>query len=92
MALARSTDSLSPPRNQREGRRPGDGGVCKCFPDGVSCLSKAGNQPVHWMRWRGELEISGERGQHETALSWRKQVFSTCSEVYKTQPVVNGEI
>lgn len=40
--------------------------------EGISCPSKAGSQHVPWMRMGEELEISGEKGQQETALSWRK--------------------
>lgn len=72
MTLAGSPDSLAAHRNPREERRPGDGGVCTISSEGISCPSKAGSQLVHWMRMGEELEISGAKGQQETALSWRK--------------------
>lgn len=67
MGLARSMDSLAPHRSQREGTRPGEGGVCTFSFEGAG---KVGHQLVLWMRKGEELEFSGEKGQQETALSW----------------------
>lgn len=78
MALARSTESPSTRREQREGRVYSDGRLWKFSSDRFNSLSKAGGKMAHWVRMEEEREISWEKRQHETALPWQKEEFPTC--------------
>lgn len=55
----------------------GHGGSLKFSSDFFNFLSKAGVKTVPWMRTEEELETLGERRQHDIALSWQKEEFST---------------
>lgn len=73
MVLARSTDSSSIHRRQREGRMCGEGRLWKYSSDGFHFPSKARIKIAYCMRMEEELELSGVRRQHEMALPWQKE-------------------
>lgn len=91
MALARSTDSPSIYRSQREGRMCGEERLWKLSSDCFHFLSKAGNKIAHWMRTEEEQEIKRER-IHERALPWQKEEFSTCWEVSRMTKLSMGRL